>query len=101
MFDRLGGDNTIIKTKGRDSRMEQMLKDYEQTIKDIEVRIKELKEAIKKPMPVKELHKLEWRIAALSEERLDMMHICWQMREHLAPKTPAPDRALANASGEN
>ena len=30
MFDKLGGDNTIIKTKGRDSRMEQMLKDYEQ-----------------------------------------------------------------------
>lgn len=68
--------------------MENLLKDYQDTIIKIEERIKQLKSEKLKERDLEKLHKLEWRIDTLTQERLEMMKCCAEIREYLAPKEP-------------
>ncbi len=80
--------------------MEKILKDYQETITKIEERIKELKAEKLKERDVLILHKLEWRIGILIQERLEMMKTCAEIREYLRPKEPSQYEVLLQASGD-
>ena len=80
--------------------MERILKDYQETITKIEERIKELKAEKLKERDVLKLHKLEWRIDILIQERLEMMKTCAEIREYLRPKEPSQYEVLLQASGD-
>ena len=70
--------------------MEKLLKDYQDTIIKLEERIKQLKAEKLKERDLEKLHKLEWRIDTLVQERLEMIKCCAEMQEYLAPKEPVP-----------
>ena len=80
--------------------MEKILKDYQQTIMKIEERIRQLKAEIPKERDVEALHKLEWRIDILVQERLEMIKACREISEYLAPKTKSPYEVFQRASGD-
>ena len=81
--------------------MEKILRQYEQTIDGIEKRIVQLKEEKKRERNLEALHKLEDRIELLKVERLEMMEVCREIREYLAPKAEFPAEVFKSASGEN
>ena len=73
--------------------MKKILKEYEETIEKLEIRIEQLKDEKRTERDLDKLHKLEWRIELLKEERIDMIKVCHQIREHMAPKTASPSIA--------
>ena len=82
--------------------MEKLLKQYEETIDKMESRISELRAELKKERNLERLHKLEWRIELLREERLDLIYICRHIREYLAPKSDnLPSLRYKKVSGED
>lgn len=81
--------------------MKKILEDYEETITVIEKRIERLKAEKLKERELKKLHDLERRIELLREERLDMIKICREIREYLAPKEDLPEYTYRMASGDN
>lgn len=64
--------------------MKQMIKAYEKSRKNIEKRVHELTEALRNPtLRTQERERLETRRELLTAERIELLHMIREMKEHL------------------